>query len=63
MHAMRIENIQDPTFSAFACMEVATSSIRSRLKHLIEYVKGLVRGGTNFGLYIKDEGTKSEKVV
>ena len=61
-HAMRIENIQDPMFSAFACMEVATSLVSSRLKHLVTNVKDLV-GEINFDLYVKDEGTKREKVV
>ena len=60
--AMHIENIQDPTFSAFACMEVATSLIRSRLKYLVEDVKSLV-GEINFDLYNEDEGMKREKVV
>ena len=61
-YAMQIENIQDPTFSAFACMEVATSLLRSRLKYLVENVKDLV-GEINFDLYVQDEGTKREKLV
>ena len=61
-HAMRIENIQDPSFSAFACMEVATSLVSSRLKCLVEDVKGLV-GEINFDLYFKDGEMKREKVA
>lgn len=61
-HAMHIENIQDLTFPAFACMEVATSLVNSRLKYLVENLKELV-GEINFDLYVKDEGTKREKLV
>lgn len=61
-HAMNIDNIQDPDFSAFACMEVATSLIRSRLKYLVENVKDLV-GEIDFDSYNEDEGTKREKAA
>ncbi|KAL9611890.1 MAG: hypothetical protein Q9167_003504 [Letrouitia subvulpina] len=58
-HAMHIENIQDPTFSAFACMEVATSLVNSRLKHLVKDMKDLV-GEINFDLYFQDEEMKRD---
>lgn len=61
-HAMHIENIQDPTFSAFACMEVTTSLVSSRLKNLVKNVKDLV-GEIDFDMYVKNQGTKREKVA
>lgn len=51
---MRMENIQDPAFSAFACMDVAASVMSARLKTLVENIKLLV-GEINFDSFIHDE--------
>lgn len=51
--AMDVENIQDTAFSAFACMEVTTLLVSSRLKSLVKNVKSLV-GEINFDDHLKD---------
>lgn len=40
--AMRIENVQDLTFAAFACMETITALANSRLIALVDNVRNLV---------------------
>ena len=57
--AMRMDSIQDLTFSAFACMEVTTTLVSSKLKDLVKDVKSLV-GEIDFDVYVKDEGTKRQ---